>query len=186
MTKPIHKLNNKQSTISISDILPVALAYVKKFTKKADTATLTRYFGSHVSLEDLAMDAVEKVVRANPMYLTKAYVRIAARCVCIDSLYRNKIQQVEIQSLIEWDEGDSGPIEESIVGDTYDFIGDLETLLESSMSDEEMMIYKGLKSQKMYVEIAEDLKMSLRTFERQVRDLKWKITYLLTEEEPDY
>lgn len=173
------------STIKAEDILPIASKYVRKFTKRTDTNTLMRYFGSHVTLEDLTMDAVEKVVRANPMYLTASYVKLAARCVCIDALYRNKIPQVEIQSLVTFEDGDTGPIEESIEGDTYDYMGDVESFLESTMSKEELSIFKGLQSRKMYVEIAEDLGLSLRTFERKVRDLKWKVTYLLTEEEPE-
>lgn len=172
------------STIKAEDILPIAEAYVKKFTKRSDDSTLMRYFGSHVTLEDLSMDAVEKVVRANPLYLTRAYVRMAARCVCIDALYKNKVPQVEIQSLVTWEEGDSGPIEESVTGDSYDHLADVEEFLETTMSEQELRVFKGLQSRKMYVEIAQDLGLSLRTFERQVRDLKWKVTYLLTEEEP--
>ena len=179
-----HPLDTKISTITTKDILPLALAYVKRFSKCTDQAALMRYFGSHSSIEDLAMDAVEKVVRANPIYLTKSYVRLAARCVCIDALYRNKLPQVEINALIEWETGDSGPIEESVVGDAYDHIADLEEYLLSAMSPQETLVYRGLQSRKMYVEVAEDLRLSLRTFERQVRDLKWKIQYLLLEEEP--
>ena len=110
---------------------------------------------------------------------------MAARCVCIDALYKNKIPQVEIQSLVTFEDGNSGPIEESLEGDTYDYMSDVEAFLETTMSEQELAIFKGLQSRKMYVEIAEDLNLSLRTFERQVRDLKWKITYLLTEECPD-
>ena len=172
------------STIGTEDLMPIAKAYVKKFTKKTDGNTLMRYFGSHVSIDDLTMDAVEKVVRANPMYITASYVRLAARCVCIDALYKNKIPQVEIQSLMTFEDGDAGPIEESIEGDIYDFMGEQEAFLETTMGPEELSIFKGLQSRKMYIEIAEDLNLSLRTFERKVRDLKWKVTYLLMEEEP--
>ena len=189
MTSPLKPLLNAQahslSTIKAEHILPIADAYVRKFTKRSDQSTLMRYFGSHVTLEDLTMDAVEKVVRANPIYLTAAYVKLAARCVCIDALYKNKIPQVEIQYLVTYEEGDSGPIEESIIADTHDHMGDIEVFLESTMSEEELSIFKGLQSRKMYVEIAQDLGLSLRTFERKVRDLKWKVTYLLTEEEPE-
>ena len=185
MTTLIKASSHNLSTITAAQIWPVAFNAIKRFTKRSDTASLERYFGSHVSLEDLAMDAVEKVVRANPIYLTKSYVNMAAKCVCIDALQKGKITQIEIQAITTYDVGDSGPIEDSIEFDAYDHTEDLETFLLTTFSPQETLVYEGLKSRKMYVELAEDLRLSLRTFERQVRDLKWKIQYLLLEEEPE-
>ena len=85
--------------------------------------------------------------------------------------------------------GDQGEakvaLEELMIGDTYDFIEPLEDYLKSCLSAEQTELYDGLLSGKMYVEIAENLGVSLRTLERQVQELKWLFEYLITEEDPD-
>ena len=78
------------STISTKDIIPEATKAVHRFLKNRNNNKTLPYFGSHLSIEDLVMDAVEKVIRANPMYLTKSYVWVAAKCVCIDKLQQKK------------------------------------------------------------------------------------------------
>tara|TARA_R110002096_G_scaffold162983_1_gene330291 strand:+ start:94 stop:657 length:564 start_codon:yes stop_codon:yes gene_type:complete len=177
----IHPLNKQISTITSGDIYEQALIGVKKFVgKKFDSQTLP-YFGSHVSLEDLAMDAVEKVVRANPMYITKTYVRMAARCVCIDKLKSKKLRQHHVKPTFE----DEDSIEDCLEGNAEDSMASMETMILAAMDPMQREIYEGLLSGKMYIEIAESLKISLRTLERQVQELKWLCEYLLIEEDPD-
>jgi len=173
----LHPLNKQVSTISTSEIYNYAFFCVKKFVgPKLDSEVLPN-FGTHVSIEDLAMDAVEKVVRANPMYITKTYIRIAARCVCI-----RKLQIKKLPKYIKPEE-DEIPIE--VEGNIEDSLRPLEDLLISSMDPLQQKIYHELLKNKMYVEIAETLGISLRTLERQVQELKWLCEYLLTEEDPD-
>tara|TARA_R110002020_G_scaffold125878_2_gene283307 strand:- start:2546 stop:3121 length:576 start_codon:yes stop_codon:yes gene_type:complete len=181
-----HPLNKQISTISSSEIYDYALLGVKKFVGSKPEYETLPYFGTHVSLEDLAMDAVEKVVRANPMYITKTYVRIAARCACIDKLKSKKLDVNPFAtSASRFQEEEEVNLEEGIEGDITDHLEPLEQLLMSSMDPLQLKIYNELLKNKMYVEIAENLGISLRTLERQVQELKWLCEYLLTEEDPD-
>ena len=174
-------LNKQVSTITTGDLYEQAMIGVKKFVgKKGDSQTLP-YFGSHVSLEDLAMDAVEKVVRANPMYITKTYVRLAARCVCINKLKSKKLETYHIAPL----EDDNTSLEDSLIGDVACSMDSLEQLLMEAMDPMQQKIYSLLLENKMYAEIAEILSISLRTLERQVQELKWLCEYLLLETDPD-
>ena len=180
--KPIHPLNKQISTITSSEIYTQAFIGVKKFVgqRKAHSQTLP-YFGTHVSLEDLAMDACEKVVRANPMYITKTYVRIAARSVCIDRLKSKKLTTRYIEPF----EDDNTSLEDSLIGDSADPLEPMEAMLRSAMDPLQQKIYDQLLENKMYIEIAETLKISLRTLERMIQELKWLCEYLLLEVDPD-
>ena len=175
----IHPLNKQISTITTGEIYEQALIGVRKFIgKKFDNQTLP-YFGSHISLEDLAMDSVEKVCRANPMYITKTYVRMAARCVCIDKLKSKKLLTTHVEPY------DGESIEDSLIGDVENPMADMEIMLREAMDPLQQKIYDQLLSSKMYIEIAESLDISLRTLERQVQELKWLCEYLLLEVDPD-
>ncbi len=57
-------------------------------------------------------------------------------------------------------------------------------MITSAMDPLQLKIYNELLKNKMYIEIAETLGISLRTLERQVQELKWLCEYLLTEEDP--
>ena len=176
--------NYKISTITVADLIPVATQAVARFTKGRDNFKLLRYFGSHMTQEDLVMEAVEKVIRANPVYLTKSYVYTAARCACIDRLQHKKIPWTEIQALYTHEDGDIVPIEELLTVDIFNHVADLEEYIKSALGGIELQVFNSLLERKLYVEIAEELKISMRTLERQVQHLKWKIEFLLTEEEP--
>ena len=179
--KPIHPLNKQISTIATNEIYEQALLGVKKFVgKKLDNQTLI-FFGSHMSLEDLAMDAVEKVVRANPMYITKTYVRLAARCVCINKLKSKKLTTYHVVAKEE----DNASLEDSLIGDAASSLDSLEDMLLSAMDPVQQSIYQELLLGKMYIEISETLKIPLRTLERQIQELKWLCEYLLLETDPD-
>lgn len=171
----------KISTITTDQIYPEALLAVKLFLGKNNTHTTLPHFGTHISIEDLAMDACEKVVRANPMYITKTYVRIAARCACINKLKSKKLEQYAVDPF-----DDEVPnLEDAVEGDITDVIGTLENQLISAMNPLQQKIYKELLTGKMYISIAETLGISLRTLERQVHELKWLCEYLLTDIDPD-
>ena len=129
------------------------------------------------------MDACEKVVRANPMYITKTYVRIAARCVCIDKLKSKKVAQYHVRPFFEDPEDHN--LEESLVGNVEDPMADMEIMIRASMDPMQQKIYAGLLAGKMYIDIAESLKISLRTLERQIQELKWLCEYLLIGIDPD-
>lgn len=177
------------STIGTSDILPVARREIRKFTKGANEKIILPYMGSHITLDDLVMDTAEKVVRANPAFLTKAYVQLAARTVCIDKMSLLKLHWVpdrESGVLSIYDEGDTvTPLEEQLEGNAFSELEPLEDFLRSCCDNNQQELYDALLSGKMYVEIAEDLGVGLRTLERQVNELKWMFEYLLTEENPD-
>jgi DNA-directed RNA polymerase specialized sigma24 family protein len=176
-----HPLNKKISTISTADIYNEAYLAVKLFIGKKSQHTTLPAFGSHVSLEDLAMDTCEKVVRANPIYLTKTYVRIAARCVCLDKLKSRKLRQVHVDPF----EDEVVVLEDCVEGDITDKIDILEQQLLSAMDPLQKRIYEELLKNKMYVEISETLNISLRTLERQIQELKWLCEYLLVGTDPD-
>ena len=169
------------STITASDIIPEATKAIKRFLKGSKNVLGTPY-----QVEDLAMDAAEKVIRANPMYLTKSYVWIAARCVCINTLNKKRVTLVnnvipETQNC-EWP--DELNIEDLLEGDTHDHMGDLHESIRGCLSEDQIRILDLLLEGHMYVVIAEKTNVSLRTLERQVQELKWTIEYLLTEIDP--
>lgn len=172
----------KVSTITSDQIIPEATKAVKRFVKGGSYSRTLRYFGTHYTLDDLVMDAVEKVVRANPMYLTKSYVWIAARCVCLDLMNRKKLQHVTITPD---DDEDETPIEELMEGDIYDHTSDTHQYITSALNEVQQELLKKLLEGKMYADIAKELGISLRTLERQIQELKWTIEFLLTEQDPD-
>lgn len=173
------------STITTQDIIPEATKAIERYTKRSDPhVTLFRY-DTHISVDDLVMDTVEKVVKANPQYLTKTYVWLAAKSVCINRSQRKKLDTIPCIPMFTEEEGTSTSIEEEIPGDTYDILKDLQEYLVDSLSLEENELLNLLLKGKMYAEIAEDLGISLRTLERKIHELKWKTEYLLTEVDPE-
>jgi DNA-directed RNA polymerase specialized sigma24 family protein len=187
----IHPLNKQISTISSAEIYPEAyLAVTILLGKKSPSQIISPALGTHITIEDLAMDACEKVIRANPMYLTKSYVRIAARCVCIDKLKRKKLITSDTFVNINnpkdgFDDTNWTPVEETIEGDITDYMASLEQELLAAMDPLQKSIYEELLKNKMYLEISETLGISLRTLERQIQELKWLCEYLLTDIDPD-
>jgi len=183
------KVNHKISTIAVSNIIPEATKAVQRFVKGSSQYRTLPYFGSHITLDDLVMDAVEKVIRANPMYLTKSYVWVAARCVCIDSLQRKKLPWAASDkvnpTLFDPETGAKSSLEELIEGDSYDYLSELEEEMRTYISKEQVVLYDHLLTGKMYVEIAELMGISLRTLERQVQELKWLFEFILTDRDPD-
>ncbi len=184
-----NKAKYQVSTITTSQIIPEATKAVQRFIKGSSVSRTLPYFGSHITLDDLVMDAVEKVIRANPMYLTKSYVWVAARCVCIDLLQKKKLAWAASDKVNptvgSLSDGPKVPLEELLEGDANDGLADTEEYLRSCVSKEQGILLDALLTGKMYIEIAEDLGISLRTLERQVQELKWTFEYLITEEDPD-
>ena len=178
----MHPLNKQISTITTAQMYPEAYLAVRLFIGKHVNSRTLPHFGTHVSLEDLTMDAVEKVVRANPMYITKSYVRIAARCVCIDKLKQKKLTTLTINP---FEDEEFATMEDSLEGNIEDRMETLENNLLTAMDPLQVSIYKELLKNKMYAEIAETLNISLRTLERQVQELKWLCEYLLLGTDPD-
>tara|TARA_R110002012_G_scaffold79180_1_gene201717 strand:+ start:671 stop:1234 length:564 start_codon:yes stop_codon:yes gene_type:complete len=184
----IHPLNKQISTITSAEIYPEAyLAVTILLGKKSPSQIISPALGTHITIEDLAMDACEKVIRANPMYLTKSYVRIAARCVCIDKLKRKKLVTSDefIKTSNVEDDPIWSPVEETIEGDITNYMASLEQELLAAMDPLQKSIYEELLKNKMYLEISETLGISLRTLERQIQELKWLCEYLLTDIDPD-
>jgi DNA-directed RNA polymerase specialized sigma24 family protein len=131
------------------------------------------------------METTEKVLRANPEYLTKTYVWLSAKSVCINRCHKKRIQTVDIRNPFESEE-DTGPIpEHSILGDSHDFINDHYQYLLSCLGQEELVLLEELLEGTQYTDIASNLGVSLRTIERRVAELKWKTEFLLSEEDPD-
>lgn len=173
------------STITIADIIPEATKAIERYTKRSDpTVTLFKY-DTHVTVEDLVMDAVEKVIKANPVYLTKTYVWLAAKSTCINRSQKRKLDTIPSYPAFYEDSEAFTPLEEEIPGDTYDILNDLQEYLKESLGPQEEELLSLLLEGKMYVESAEILGVSLRTLERRIHELKWKIEYLLTEVDPD-
>jgi DNA-directed RNA polymerase specialized sigma24 family protein len=173
------------STITVADIIPEATKAISRYTKRSDTCTTLFKYDTHLTTDDLIMDTVEKVVRANPQYLTKTYVWLAAKSVCINRTQRKKLITVPVVPMFSGESGAPTPIEEELPGEIYDTISDLQDYLVEILSKQENALLNELLKGRMYVEISETLKISLRTLERRVQELKWKTEYLLTEEDPD-
>lgn len=173
------------STITTKDIIPEATRAIERYTKRSDPhVTLYRY-DTHITVDDLVMDTVEKVVRANPKYLTKTYVWLAAKSVCINRCHRKKLETIPARPMFEEEDGFATALEEEIPGDTRDYLGELAEFLHGSLDTEENSLLDLLLEGHMYQEIAEKLKISLRTLERRIHELKWKTEYLLTEVDPE-
>lgn len=177
------------STIKVSQIIPEATKAVRKFIKGSSVHRTLPYFGSHITMDDLIMDSVEKVIRANPVYLTKSYVWVAARCVCIDSMQKKKLPWSTADhhnpTFRHTEDGPKVPLEELMEGDANDRLKETEEELRSYLSEPQCALLDALLSGKMYIEIAEDLKISLRTLERQIQELKWNLEYIVTGVDPE-
>lgn len=175
----------KLSTIGTQDLIPEATKAIERYTKrKAQHSTLARY-DTHLTVDDLVMDTVEKVIQANPKYLTKTYVWLAAKSTCINRVHKKKLDTLPVLPAFSHEEGVSTPLEEEIPQDTYDILSDLGEYLAESLGEQERELLHLLLKGKMYAEIAESLGISLRTLERRLHCLKWKTEYLLTEVDPD-
>ncbi len=185
VTQTEESLGTPVSTISISDIIPEATKAIERYTKRSDTHSILTRYDTHLSTEDLVMATVEKVVKANPTYLTKTYVWLAAKSVCINQCQRKRIETVDVVHPFTYEDGYSHSLEDEIEGDAYNHVDDLFIYLVKHLNPEEQELLHHLLEGKMYVDIAETLGISLRTLERKVHDLKWKTEYLLTEEDPD-
>ena len=145
------------------------------------------------------MDVVEKVLKCNPTYLTKAYVRIVTKCVCINKLNKKTITQYEHFDKVSVTNSEAygtdltvffdaedivKPIEHILAGDAYDILKELEEFILPCLGKTERETYDAMMSEGFYPELAENLGISTRTLERRVHDLKYKLTYILTEEDP--
>lgn len=173
------------STIKTKDIIPEATKAIERYTKRSDpNVTLFRY-DTHISTEDLVMDTVEKVIKADPKYLTKTYVWLAAKSVCINRTQRRKLDTIPCLPAFYHEDGTSIPLEEEIPGDTQDVLLNLEVFLRDTLSPDENKLLDTLLNGRMYADMADSLGISVRTLERRVHELKWKTEYLLTEVDPD-
>lgn len=173
------------STITTADIIPEATKAIHRYTKRSDTHVTLFKYDTHITTDDLIMDAVEKVVRANPQYLTKTYVWLAAKSVCINRTQRKKLDTIPSLPMFSDEDSCPTPIEEEVPGDTHDILTDLLEFLVGDLDMDEKRLLDALLEGRMYVEIADKLKISLRTLERRVQELKWKLEFLLTEVDPD-
>lgn len=178
-------MNTQVSTISLLDLIPEATRAIERYTKRGNKDSILTRYDTHLSTEDLVMEAVEKVLKANPQYLTKTYVWLAAKSVCINRCQRKRIITVDATNPFGPDADDYPVLEHEIPGDIYVSLGDTLEHLLSHLSTEETELLGYLAEGILYVSIAETLGVSLRTLERRVADLKWKVEYLLTEEDPD-
>lgn len=173
------------STISVKDIIPEATKAIERYTKRSDPSVTMFKYDTHITVEDLVMDTVEKVIKANPVYLTKTYVWLAAKSVCINRALKRKLDTVPCLPMFSEEDDSATPIEHELPGDTHDYLKDLHVYLKDSLSEDENELLELLLKGKMYAEIAEDLGVSLRTLERRIHELKWKTEYLLTEVDPE-
>ena len=101
-----------------------ALFCVKRFVKGSSKTRTLRYFNGYETIDDVAMDVVEKILKCNPSYLTKAYVSIATKCVCINKLKKKIVPQVELNPLKD---EESSPVvfEDLVEGNSHDILGEL-------------------------------------------------------------
>ena len=115
----------KLSTIKIADIIPEATKAINRYTKRSDVHTTLFRYDTHLTTDDLVMDTVEKVVKANPQYLTKTYVWLAAKSVCINRCNRKKLATVPCLPMFSNEDSCPTPIEEELPGNTHDILTDL-------------------------------------------------------------
>jgi DNA-binding NarL/FixJ family response regulator len=126
------------------------------------------------------METVEKVIKANPQYLTKTYVWLSAKSVCINRCQKKRIITIDVLPTQSGDESFEPSLEQELIGDSYDHISDLYSDLLSRLSPEELELLEALLEGQMYVVIAENLGISLRTLERRVQELKLKTEDILS------
>jgi len=189
MTPSIHPLNKRVSTVETKDIIKIATKAFEKLINGSQNHVLRRHFGTHYTIEDLVMDTVEKVVRANPMYLTRSYIYTAARCVFIDLLYKKrKLTTVENPMIAEIEDvtafndpsdPNKGTLESLLIGDSYDYISELEEYVLNNLEEKELELYLILLQHNLYADVAKQLDVSVRTLERQVRLLKDRVEEIL-------
>ena len=96
------------STISTADIIPEATKAIHKYTKRSDPHVTLFKYDTHVTVDDLVMDTVEKVLKANPKYLTKTYVWLAAKSTCINRSQKRKLDTIPCAPVFS-DDSDSRP-----------------------------------------------------------------------------
>jgi DNA-directed RNA polymerase specialized sigma24 family protein len=178
-------MNHELSTISLNDLIPEATRAIERYTKRTDVHSILTRYDTHLSTEDLVMETVEKVLNANPEYLTKTYVWLSAKSVCINKCQKKRIITVDVGNPFGPDSEDSPILEHEILGDTYDHIKDCFDYIVPHLSEDDQALLRELLNGGLYIAIADNLGVSLRTLERRVADLKWKVEYLLSEEDPD-
>ena len=168
------------STITIHDLIPEATKAIERYTKRSDTSSILTRYDTHLSTEDLVMETVEKVIKANPQYLTKTYVWLSAKSVCINRCQKKRIVTIDVNPIYSGDESFSPAPEDELIGDSYDHISDLYEDLMSRLTPEELQLLEALLDGSLYVVIAEELGISLRTLERRVQELKLKTEDILS------
>lgn len=173
---------NPLSTITMDELLPTAEAAARAFCRKGDRALTMKQLGSHYTIEDLAMDAVEKVLKASPEYLTKSYVWFATRCVALTLVSRGKLMTLDDLKLPTSDEDGEimNELQTHMEGEgSYDFVLSLEQLVLDSLTGKELTLYSDLIEDKSYPQIAKEMGVSVRTLERRIHDLKARVNMIL-------
>lgn len=170
------------STITIKDLIPEATRAIERYTKRSNTSSILQKYDTHLTTDDLVMETVEKVIKANPQYLTKTYVWLSAKSVCINRCQKKRIITIDVLPTQSGDESFEPSLEQELIGDSYDHISDLYSDLLSRLSPEELELLEALLEGQMYVVIAENLGISLRTLERRVQELKMKTEDILSTE----
>lgn len=172
------------STITIADLIPEATRAIERYTKRSDTHSILSRYDTHLSTEDLVMETVEKVIKANPQYLTKTYVWLSAKSVCINKCQKKRLDTVEIPTAFSGDDEYTPNLEDSMSGDAYDAISDVYLVLIDNLSEDDQVLLEALLDGQMYVVIAENLGISLRTLERRVQELKIQCEAIVGGEHP--
>jgi RNA polymerase sigma factor (sigma-70 family) len=168
------------STITIKDLIPEATRAIERYTKRSNTASILQKYDTHLTTDDLVMETVEKVIKANPQYLTKTYVWLSAKSVCINRCQKKRIITIDVLPTQSGDESFEPSLEQELIGDSYDHISDLYNDLLTRLTPEELQLLEALLDGQMYVVIAETLGISLRTLERRVQELKMKTEDILS------
>jgi RNA polymerase sigma factor (sigma-70 family) len=168
------------STITIKDLIPEATRAIERYTKRSNTASILQKYDTHLTTDDLVMETVEKVIKANPQYLTKTYVWLSAKSVCINRCQKKRIITIDVLPTQSGDESFEPSLEQELIGDSYDHISDLYNDLLTRLTPEELQLLEALLEGQMYVVIAETLGISLRTLERRVQELKMKTEDILS------
>lgn len=165
-------------------LYPTALYFVKQFVKGSNNQRILRHFLGYETLDDVAMDVVVKVLNANPNYLTKGYIKIAAKCVCINKLKKKQVPWAEIKALFD-ENNNEVSLEDLIESEPLYTVAELEEQILEFLGEEERETYDALLTNQHYPELAHSLGVSTRTLERRVHDLKYKLHFILNEEDPE-
>ena len=168
MTQPITSPKSPLP-IPVEQYFPVALKAVK--TLYRTEGSRLSGFDTHLTSEDLASMAIEKVLNANPHTVSEAYIWVAAKHTCFNERSRKNV----LESVKPEDNDQDLIIEHRVESDIYDHIEDLQGQLSLKLSNESSAVLALYIEGHTQAEIAKLLSLSATTVQTHINTIKAKI-----------